>query len=634
MRKVAHVCTSGISHKILGDKLTLLHQAGYEVTFISAGDGLNETIRESYPFRWQDVPMSRTIQPFRDLRSIWQMRKLFRRERYDVVHTHTAKAGLIGRVAARLAGVPTIIHTSHGLPFYEGQARGPYAIYRLLERTAALFCDALASQNKEDIAVMQRLAPWRKVYFEGNGVDVARLDEAASEALARLNESDLKQAYGIREDRPLLLMAARFEPVKDHDLLIDALVQAKRADKLCWVTALAGQGPLEQAVRKRIADEGLEGDIVLIGQQSPLVPWLLIADAVTLSSEKEGIPRSLMEAMAYGKPVVATDVLGTRELVVSVREFAGKADNAASAASAASATTAINIAASGGSNQALGVEATGELVPYRDAAGLSAALHRIMSDQSLRESLGVAGRRRIESQFTESLVVERISAMYDEVAAHKSKMGRWHAIGKRFIKRAADLIISIPAVLLLLPVIAVTALAVHFKLGSPVLFRQQRPGRYGNPFLLFKFRTMMDGKDAAGHDLPDEVRLTAFGKLLRKLSLDELPQLLNVIRGDMSLIGPRPLLMEYMDLYSPEQARRHEVRPGITGWAQVNGRNALTWEEKFNLDVWYVDHHSLLLDCKIVLMTIIKVIKREGIQQEGQATVCKFSGSRNAERAI
>nr|WP_281423112.1 sugar transferase [Paenibacillus oenotherae] len=205
---------------------------------------------------------------------------------------------------------------------------------------------------------------------------------------------------------------------------------------------------------------------------------------------------------------------------------------------------------------------------------------------------------------------------------------------RHFSKRAVDLCISVPAVVALLPLLAVTALAVRMKLGSPVLFRQQRPGRYGNPFMLFKFRTMTDGKDSSGRDLPDEVRLTAFGKLLRRLSLDELPQLLNVIRGDMSLIGPRPLLMEYMGLYTPEQARRHDVRPGITGWAQVNGRNALTWEDKFKLDVWYVDHGSLLLDCKIVFITIVKVLKREGIQQEGQATVRKFAGSRNAERAI
>ncbi|MCQ6560431.1 sugar transferase [Paenibacillus mendelii] len=208
--------------------------------------------------------------------------------------------------------------------------------------------------------------------------------------------------------------------------------------------------------------------------------------------------------------------------------------------------------------------------------------------------------------------------------------------GKRLqllLKRAVDLVVSVPAIVLLSPVIAATAILVRLKLGGPVLFKQQRPGRYGVPFHVYKFRTMTDARRADGELLPDDVRLTSFGKLLRKLSLDELPQLLNVIRGDMSLVGPRPLLMEYLPLYTDEQARRHDLRPGITGWAQVNGRNNVSWEDKFRLDVWYVDHQSLWLDLKIVALTFIKVFKREGIQQEGQATVRKFVGSREAERA-
>ncbi|UVI33710.1 sugar transferase [Paenibacillus spongiae] len=211
--------------------------------------------------------------------------------------------------------------------------------------------------------------------------------------------------------------------------------------------------------------------------------------------------------------------------------------------------------------------------------------------------------------------------------------GRW---GRRFqllLKRTVDLTVSLPAIALLSPVIALTALAVRIKLGGPVLFKQQRPGKFGVPFHVYKFRTMTDARRPDGELLPDEVRLTAFGKLLRKLSLDELPQLFNVVRGDMSLIGPRPLLMEYLPLYSDEQARRHDLRPGITGWAQVNGRNSVSWEEKFRLDVWYVDHQSFWLDLKIAFMTVFKVMKREGIQQEGQATVRKFVGSREAEGA-
>jgi sugar transferase EpsL len=199
-------------------------------------------------------------------------------------------------------------------------------------------------------------------------------------------------------------------------------------------------------------------------------------------------------------------------------------------------------------------------------------------------------------------------------------------IYRNFVKRIFDLILIIPALVVLVPVLAAAALVVRIKLGSPVLFRQMRPGFQGKPFELYKFRTMTDARGHDGALLPDAARLTRFGQFLRAASLDELPELLNVLKGDMSLVGPRPLLMQYLDRYTLEQARRHEAKPGITGWAQVNGRNALTWEEKFKLDVWYVDNQSFWLDIKIIFMTIWKILKREGINQQGQATMEEFKG--------
>jgi lipopolysaccharide/colanic/teichoic acid biosynthesis glycosyltransferase len=193
-------------------------------------------------------------------------------------------------------------------------------------------------------------------------------------------------------------------------------------------------------------------------------------------------------------------------------------------------------------------------------------------------------------------------------------------------KRLFDLILTIPALLLLAPVLALVALLVRLKLGPPVLFKQQRPGRQARPFTIYKFRTMIDGRDAGNRPLPDEKRLTPFGQFLRRSSLDELPELFNVLKGEMSLVGPRPLLMKYLERYTADQMRRHEVRPGITGWAQVNGRNKLSWPEKFNLDVWYVDHCSLGLDIKILAMTVRTILKREGINQPGQATAQEFTG--------
>ncbi|RZV64688.1 sugar transferase [Bacillus paralicheniformis] len=197
-------------------------------------------------------------------------------------------------------------------------------------------------------------------------------------------------------------------------------------------------------------------------------------------------------------------------------------------------------------------------------------------------------------------------------------------------KRFFDLSLSVILLIALSPAMILTACLIRWKIGSPVLFRQTRPVLNGEPFTLYKFRTMTDERDEAGNLLSDEKRLTKTGRLIRKTSLDELPQLINVIKGDLSLVGPRPLLMEYIPLYTKRQWRRHEVKPGITGWAQINGRNKVTWEEKFELDVWYVDHRSFLLDLKILLLTVVKVLKSEGVSQDRHVTAEKFTGRRNA----
>jgi lipopolysaccharide/colanic/teichoic acid biosynthesis glycosyltransferase len=198
------------------------------------------------------------------------------------------------------------------------------------------------------------------------------------------------------------------------------------------------------------------------------------------------------------------------------------------------------------------------------------------------------------------------------------------------MKRAFDLFITLVLSPLWVPVALVVAVLVRLRLGSPVLFRQTRPGLYGAPFELVKFRTMRDAVRADGSSLPDHERLTAFGRALRASSLDELPELWNVLRGDMSLVGPRPLLMEYLPLYSAEQSRRHDVRPGITGWAQINGRNAVSWPDRFALDVWYVEHQSFWLDLRILMSTIRRVLRRDGISEAGEATMSRFTGESRA----
>ncbi|ASN05996.1 sugar transferase [Virgibacillus necropolis] len=191
------------------------------------------------------------------------------------------------------------------------------------------------------------------------------------------------------------------------------------------------------------------------------------------------------------------------------------------------------------------------------------------------------------------------------------------------MKRIIDLVISLFLLIIFFPIMVLVVLSVRVNMGAPIVFKQKRPGLYGKPFYLYKFRTMTNSQT----DMADQLRLTDLGKILRKFSLDELPQLINVLKGDMSLVGPRPLLMEYLPLYTKNQGQRHNVRPGITGWAQVNGRNEITWSEKFNLDIWYVKNQTILLDLKILLKTIIKVLKKEGINQQGSVSMEKFKGS-------
>ncbi|MFT5674680.1 MAG: lipopolysaccharide/colanic/teichoic acid biosynthesis glycosyltransferase [Paraglaciecola sp.] len=202
------------------------------------------------------------------------------------------------------------------------------------------------------------------------------------------------------------------------------------------------------------------------------------------------------------------------------------------------------------------------------------------------------------------------------------------------MKRLFDFLASLLALLTLVPVLLFLYVLIAIKMGRPVIFVQTRPGIDGNPFNMMKFRSMTDEKDANGELLADEQRLPAFGQFLRSSSLDELPGLINVLRGDMSLVGPRPLLMEYLPLYNAEQIRRHDLRPGITGWAQVNGRNTLSWEKKFEYDVWYVDNQSFWLDIKILFMTVLKVVKRSDINQQGEATMTRFTGSVSLEKSI
>lgn len=258
-----------------------------------------------------------------------------------------------------------------------------------------------------------------------------------------------------------------------------------------------------------------------------------------------------------------------------------------------------------------------------DAEAIAGAIETLADDRARCRVLGQSGRRWVLAHATrEALAARYLTVLNDLVDSDHRPAGS----GYKLAKRTFDVVVALAALLLLSPLLGLIWLAVRIALGGPALFAQVRPGLEGTPFTLWKFRTMTDERDRSGRLRSDAERLTPFGKLLRSWSLDELPELWNVLRGDMSLVGPRPLLVSYLERYTPEQARRHEAKPGITGWAQIHGRNALSWDEKFSLDVWYVDHRSFALDLQILLRSIVKVLSREGISQAGEATAAEFMG--------
>jgi lipopolysaccharide/colanic/teichoic acid biosynthesis glycosyltransferase len=299
-----------------------------------------------------------------------------------------------------------------------------------------------------------------------------------------------------------------------------------------------------------------------------------------LPSHREGFPRAPMEASAMGVPCIVTDVRGCRQVVRH--------------------------------------EDNGLLVPVGDAEALTRSIVRLLQDPALARRLGASARARARDEFDERRVFATVLAEYDRLLADRQRRSARRVA--RLAKAVFDRVAAAAGLVAMLPLLSLVALLIRVTLGRPVFFRQARPGLYGRPFELLKFRTMRHGPGS------DAERLTRLGRFLRSTSLDELPELWNVLRGEMSLVGPRPLLIKYLDRYTPEQRRRHDVKPGITGWAQVNGRNALGWDERFALDVWYVDHWSPWLDLQILAKTIGAVLGRRGISAAGSATMPEFEG--------
>ena len=536
------------------------------------------------------VPMERQIEPARDLVSLWRLWRAVRRVRPTIVDASTPKAGLLTGIAAWLARVPCRVYTLRGLRL-ETAGGLKRAILWVAEWVACVCSHRVicVSPSLRARAIGLKLVSSEKavVLAKGSGgVDLARFSPANRNSA---ETETLRTRLEIPAGAPVLGFVGRFVKDKGIRQLVESFQQVREAYpslRLLLVGDFEHGDPVEPEVRRCIESEGA---IIRPGFVSDTAPYYGLMDVLALPTYREGFPGVPLEAQASGVPVVTTRATGAVDSIVD------------------------------------GV--TGFLVPVGDTDALTNAIGKLLSDSELRQRMGKAGRERMERDFHPKLIWGALVRLYRDLLEEKLGHPRMTLENRPlWVKRTFDVALASCTLVLLSPLLAALAIVVWLYLGSPVLFRQERAGWRGCRFDCLKFRTMTDARDVNGQLLPDADRLTRLGRFLRGTSLDELPELINVIRGEMSLVGPRPLLAKYLERYSVEQMRRHNVRPGITGWAQIHGRNAVNWDRRFELDLCYVDHWSLGLDVSILAKTVWQVVRREGIARPGHATMPEFGG--------
>jgi lipopolysaccharide/colanic/teichoic acid biosynthesis glycosyltransferase len=563
-----------------------LAEHGFETLAVSSpGQKLDEF------HAWAGVPvqaveMKRQISPFSDLPALWRLWRIVRRHRPDIVHAHTPKAGLLGMLAAWLALVKVRVYTIHGLPLLT-RTGWQFHVLRLAEALACRLATSVncVSESVRQVVLDLGICPPAKVrtlgYGSCSGVNLQRFDPAACGPEDRAR---VRAQYGIPEDAQLLGFIGRI--VRDKGIReLAAAWQGLRVEfpnlHLLCCGEFEPQDPVPAEVR-----ECLQNDPRVHftdGFVADMPPVYAALDVCVLPTYREGLPTVALECGAMQVPLVATRVPGCTD---AVRD---------------------------------GV--TGLLVEAQSADALSRAIARLLRDPRLAKEMGQAAREFVQAKFSEEIVFGNVLEEYQRLLRESRSRPGWR-------ERLVDVCGALAGLAVCTPLLAGVWMAIRVRMGRPVLFRQLRAGRGGRPFLLYKFRTMLDARDRAGALLPDAQRLTRLGRFLRATSLDELPQLWNVLKGEMSLVGPRPLHAEYVARYTPQQRRRLEVKPGLTGWAQIHGRNAIAWERKFELDVWYVEHRSLALDLRILAATLGGLLRRDGngIGHAGHATMPEYLG--------
>jgi lipopolysaccharide/colanic/teichoic acid biosynthesis glycosyltransferase len=484
----------------------------------------------------------------------------------------------------RLAGVPIRIHTFTGQVWATASGLRRRSLKLADQLTAFCATQVLAdSQSQLKFLIDEGVVSARKCRVLANGsisgVDVSRFcPDAAARQRVRNEASIPEDAFvflfvgRLNKDKGVLDLAKAFDHVA---------AQGGNAHLVC-----AGPDEAGMETQMRSICVSCVERLHFVGETRFPERYMAAADVLCLPSYREGFGSVVIEAAATGIPAIASGIYGLTDAV------------------------------QGG--------VTGCLHRPGNCEELADAMESLVANRSLREQLGRQARARVNKHFAVHTLTDAVLTFYSQQLSAKASASA--SSGQR-LKRVFDLLIGITALLVLSPALVAIAIVIRVLLGPPILFRQRRPGLDGRLFTCLKFRTMTDARDERGELLPDAQRLTALGRFLRSTSLDELPELINVVRGEMSLVGPRPLLPRYLTRYTPEQMRRHEIKPGITGWAQIHGRNGVDWNQKFVLDLWYVDHQSLWLDLSILARTAKLVLTREGITKRGCATMPEFLGA-------
>jgi lipopolysaccharide/colanic/teichoic acid biosynthesis glycosyltransferase/glycosyltransferase involved in cell wall biosynthesis len=599
--RILIAATSPLACNFYDGILGSLRRGGFEPTLLSAPGPALVEVSQRAGVASIAVPMEREIAPLQDLVSLCRLYRTIRRLRPTIVDASTPKAGLLAGVAAWLARVPCRIYTLRGLRL-ETTTGAKRALLWAAEWITCRCAHRVVcvSPSLGALAIRLRLVASDRaiVLYRGNGgVDLERFSPAGRNLDST---ASLRQTLGIPANALVIGFVGRFVKDKGIRELIAAFrwLRGKHPRlRLLLVGDFECGDPVEAETRQLIESSAA---IIRTGFVADAAPYYHLMDVLALPTYREGFPAVPLEAQASGVPVVTTTATGAVDSILD--------------------------------------DETGFMVPAGDAVALAVALGRLLGDAELRARMGQAARLRMEREFSR-VTIEREQVWIYRRLLQQSANANANASARnqspapdpakagRAAQRAFDLAGATAALAVLgLPMLFLAALIKTF-LGSPILFRQSRPGWHGRLFTCLKFRTMSDARDSAGQLLPDAERRTRFGNFLRRRSLDELPQLINVLRGEMSLVGPRPLLRTYLDRYSPKQMRRHDVRPGITGWAQVNGRNNLDWEQKFTHDLWYVEHRSLWLDLGILARTLAQIFRRDRLTNSGHASMREFRGS-------